>query len=141
MYEIFQQLLEKYNVTAYKVAKATGIPQSTLSSWKTRRNLLSGEKAKKIADYFGITVGYLMTGIKDPVSDETKATSKNERDITKDLGNIVRKLRNTENEPVFYDGDPISEKDIVLLDTQIELILNLLKPINKKKYNPDKDKK
>ncbi|MEG0900407.1 MAG: helix-turn-helix transcriptional regulator [Oscillospiraceae bacterium] len=45
--------------------KATGIAQSTFSSWKTRRNLLSGDKAKKIANYFGVSVDYLMTG-KEP---------------------------------------------------------------------------
>lgn len=62
MYEIFEQLLQKFGVTAYQVSKATGIAQSTFSSWKTRRNLLSGDKAKKIADYFGVSVDYLMTG-------------------------------------------------------------------------------
>ena len=62
MYEVFEQLLQKFGVTTYQVSKATGIGQSTFSSWKTRRNLISGEKAKKIADYFGVSVDYLMTG-------------------------------------------------------------------------------
>lgn len=62
MYEVFEQLLQKFGVTTYQVSKATGISQSTFSSWKTRRNLLSGDKAKKIADYFGVSVDYLMTG-------------------------------------------------------------------------------
>ena len=34
----------------------------TFSSWKARRNLISGEKAKLIADYFNVSVDYLMTG-------------------------------------------------------------------------------
>lgn len=62
MYEVFEQLLQKFGVTTYQVSKATGIGQSTFSSWKTRRNLISGEKAKKIADYFCVSVDYLMTG-------------------------------------------------------------------------------
>lgn len=62
MYEVFEQLLQKFGVTTYQVSKATGIAQSTFSSWKSRRNLISGEKAKKIADFFGVTVDYLMTG-------------------------------------------------------------------------------
>ena len=62
MYEVFEQLLQKFGVTTYQVSKATGIGQSTFSSWKARRNLLSGEKAKIIADYFGVSVDYLMTG-------------------------------------------------------------------------------
>lgn len=62
MYEVFEQLLQKFGVTTYQVSKATGIGQSTFSSWKARRNLISGEKAKIIADYFGVSVDYLMTG-------------------------------------------------------------------------------
>ncbi len=62
MYEIFEQLLQKFGVTTYQVSKATGIGQSTFSSWKSRRNLISGEKAKLIADYFNVSVDYLMTG-------------------------------------------------------------------------------
>ena len=62
MYEVFEQLLQKFGVTAYQVSKATGISQSTISNWKTRRNLIRGDKAQKIADYFGVSVDYLMTG-------------------------------------------------------------------------------
>ena len=66
MYEIFEQLLQKYNVTTYQVSKATGISQSTFSNWKNRRNLLSPDKAKLIADYFGVSLDYLMTGKEEP---------------------------------------------------------------------------
>ena len=62
MYEIFEQLLQKFNMTTYQVSKETGISQSTLSNWKTRRNLISGKNAQLIADYFGVSVDYLMTG-------------------------------------------------------------------------------
>ena len=62
MYEIFEQLLQKYGVTAYKVSKETGITQSTLSDWKRGRSTPKTENMKKIADYFGVTVEYLMTG-------------------------------------------------------------------------------
>lgn len=62
MYEIFEQLLQKYNVTPYKVAKETGITQSTLSDWKRGRSTPKSDNMKKIADYFGVTVDYLMTG-------------------------------------------------------------------------------
>ncbi len=66
MYEIFEQLLQKYGVTAYKVSKETGITQSTLSDWKRGRSTPKTENMKKIADYFGVTVEYLMTGKNEP---------------------------------------------------------------------------
>lgn len=62
MYEVFEQLLQKFGVTTADVCKATGIGQSTMSNWKNRRNLISGKNAQLIADYFGISVDYLMTG-------------------------------------------------------------------------------
>ena len=62
MYEVFEQLLQKFGVTTADVCKATGIGQSTMSNWKSRRNLLSGKNAQLIADYFGVSVDYLMTG-------------------------------------------------------------------------------
>ena len=62
MYDVFEQLLQKFGVTTYQVSKATGIPQLTLSNWKARGNLIRGDKAQKIADYFGVSVDYLMTG-------------------------------------------------------------------------------
>ena len=65
MYEVFEQLLQKFGITAYKVSKDTGIPQSTLSSWKVKRNTLSLETADIIAKYFGVTVDYLMGINKD----------------------------------------------------------------------------
>ncbi|SET79344.1 Transcriptional regulator, contains XRE-family HTH domain [Lacrimispora sphenoides] len=62
MYEIFEQLLQKCGVTAYKVSKETGVTQSTLSDWKRGRSTPKTDNMKKIADYFGVTVDYLMTG-------------------------------------------------------------------------------
>ncbi|MFQ7239933.1 MAG: helix-turn-helix domain-containing protein [Roseburia intestinalis] len=58
----FEQLLQKFGITAADVCKATGIRQSTISNWKSRRNLISGKNAQLIADYFNISVDYLMSG-------------------------------------------------------------------------------
>ncbi len=62
MYEIFVKLLEKHGVTAYKVSKATGIAGSTFTDWKNGRSVPKQDKLQKIADYFGVSIDYLMTG-------------------------------------------------------------------------------
>lgn len=62
MYEIFEQLLQSRGISAYKFCKETGISQSTISTWKAKRNLISGEIAKKIADYFSVSIDFLTTG-------------------------------------------------------------------------------
>jgi transcriptional regulator with XRE-family HTH domain len=60
MYEIFEKLLNMHNVTAYKVAKDTGIPYGSLSDWKHGRGTPKQDKLSKIADYFGVTLDYLL---------------------------------------------------------------------------------
>ncbi len=66
MYGVFLKLLEENNVTVADVCKATGINQSTLSNWKVRDNLLSMKNAQLIANYFGVSVDYLITGKSTP---------------------------------------------------------------------------
>lgn len=141
MYEIFEKLLQKYGVTAYKVSKATGVTQTSLSNWKSGRSTPSAKTLQKIADYFGVSIEYLMTGKEDIVEKETILTSKDERDIAKDLDSLMNKLRNSEDGPASYDGEEIPEADLELFAGQVELMLRRLKAINKEKYNPNKNKK
>lgn len=141
MYEVFDQLLQKYHLTAYKVSKETGIAQSTLSDWKRGRSTPKTENMKKIADYFGVSVDYLMTGKEEPKEKAPELTAKDERDITKDLENIMKKLKNGESGPASFEGEDIPEADLELFSGQLELMLRRLKAINKKKYNPNKNKK
>ena len=65
MYKIFEDLCAKNDVTPYKVSKATGIATSTLSDWKTGKSTPKQDKLQLIADYFKVSVDYLMNG-KEP---------------------------------------------------------------------------
>jgi transcriptional regulator with XRE-family HTH domain len=62
MYEIFERLCKEKGVTAYRVCKETGLTTATISNWKAGRYTPKQEKMQKIADYFGVSVDYLMTG-------------------------------------------------------------------------------
>ena len=139
MYEKFEKLLKKNNVTAYRVAKETGVTTATLTSWKQGKYTPKMEKLQKIADYFGVTTEYF-TG-EEKKENPYAITSKDERDIAKDMESIRTKLLNGADGPLSYDGEPIPEEDAELLLGQIELMMRRLKPINKEKYNPNKNKK
>ena len=65
MYEIYEQLLQEHGITSYKVSKDTGIAQSVLSSWKNGNSKPKPDKLKKIAEYFNVSIEYLMGG-EDP---------------------------------------------------------------------------
>lgn len=66
MWEIFEGLLRRDGVSIADVSRATGINASVFSNWKKRNSKLSAENAVKIADYFGVTVGFLM-GVQEDV--------------------------------------------------------------------------
>lgn len=141
MYEIFEHLLQKYGVTSYKVSKETGISQTSLSNWKSGRSNLKTDSLQKIADYFGVTIDYLLTGKNDSEKKETKLTPKDERDIAKDLDNIMNKLTSGENGPALYEGQELSPESAELFREELNIALRRLKIINKEKYNPNKNKK
>lgn len=70
MYEIFEALLKERGVTTYQVAKATGISTASFSGWKQGKWNFKQDKLQKIADYFDVSLEYLMTGKGD--SEEKK---------------------------------------------------------------------
>ena len=142
MYEIFEQLLSKYGVTAYKVAKETGITTATLTNWKQGKYTPKQDKLQKIADYFGVSLEYLMTGKEDAVKEKApELTARDERDIKKDLDNIMEKIRNGEDGPLYYGGTEIDSASLSLLQNAFEYALRETKKENKVKYNPNKNKK
>ncbi len=141
MYEIFEQLLQKYGVTAYKVAKDTGVTQTSLSNWKSGRSTPGTRTLQKIADYFGVTVDYLMTGKEEPEKKETTLSPRDERDIKKDVDAIMAKLESGEAGPAAYDGQPLSPESAELFRDALDVALRQIKILNKEKYNPHKNKK
>lgn len=141
MYEIFVKLLEKYGITAYKVSKATGIAGSTFSDWKSGRSTPKQDKLQKIADYFGVSVDYLMTGKEETKVKDPELTARDERDIAKDLDHIMGQIQKGDDGPLYYNGVEIDEASIGLLQNAIEYALRETKKENKVKYNPNKNKK
>jgi transcriptional regulator with XRE-family HTH domain len=62
MYSNFERLMKENGVTAYRVSKECGIAQSTLSDWKTGKGHPKADRLQKIADYFNVSIDYLLTG-------------------------------------------------------------------------------
>lgn len=69
MYDIFEKLCEQNKVTPYRVCKETGITTATISNWKAGRYVPKQDKMKKIAEFFGVSVDYLMTGKEESEKD------------------------------------------------------------------------
>lgn len=62
MYEVFEKLLKERGMKVSDFCKATGMSAGTMSDWKSGRYALKAEKLKIVADFFGVSVEYIMTG-------------------------------------------------------------------------------
>lgn len=62
MWEIFEELRAKRGVSIYQIGKDLGFNPSLFSNWKAGRYTPKQDKLKAIADYFGVSMEYLMTG-------------------------------------------------------------------------------
>ncbi|WP_195522088.1 helix-turn-helix domain-containing protein [Hungatella hathewayi] len=140
MYDIFAKLLEERHLKAADVCRGTGLPSSLFSEWKRGKSTPKADKLKKIADFFEVSVEYLMTG-DDPAKKEETFNARDERDIKKDLEILREKLANKEYGPAAFDGEDIPDDDADLFLGQVELMLRRLKTKNKEKFNPYKNKK
>ena len=102
MYEQFEKLCEERGVTAYKVAKATGISTATLSNWKAGRSTPKTDKLQLIADYFDVPL-------------ET-FTDKKKRIVAKFDTKGLLKNATTQFNNVLYDKDELAQRILKAVD-------------------------
>ena len=139
MYEIYCKIRDSKGVKDSDVVKATGITKSTFSDWKSGRSKPKNDKLQKIADYFGVTIDYLMTGIEDK-KESPVLTARDERDITKSLDHIMSEILSGDDGPLYYNGQEIDQASLSLLRNAFEFALRETKKENKEIYNPHKNK-
>lgn len=60
--QILDKLMSERNISAYKISKATGISDRLIGYWRKGEKLPGAENLLTIANYFGISVDYLLTG-------------------------------------------------------------------------------
>ena len=60
MYEIYEKLLKIKGIKSSDVSKTTGISNMTFSDWKNGKSTPKPDKLALIADYFGVTIDFLM---------------------------------------------------------------------------------
>lgn len=64
-YDLFCQLCEKKGVSVTRATVEMGLSRTIGSKWKRTGATPNGETLNKIADYFGVTTDYLLTGEKE----------------------------------------------------------------------------
>lgn len=94
----------------------------------------SVEKLQIIADYFHVSVDYL---IGNEPKDTPVLTEKDERDISKRLDRTLADLENAQG-GLMFDGEPLDDLTKELLIASLKKDLEISKKIAKQKYTPKK---
>ena len=55
-----RQLPKKARLSQQALADQIGVFRNTISNWETGYSQISLENAKKVAEYFGVTIDYLL---------------------------------------------------------------------------------
>ena len=117
-----RELRQKKGDTQEVVAKAMGVTRRGYQKWEKEESQIKSDKAQQLADYFGVSVGYLLGFNNDDVT---------EYEI--DFHNNVMERMNKEAFVRFLDY--ISLSDIVLSDKQIEMIFYQLQDLSELNSN------
>lgn len=135
LFERIKELAKKRGVSLKKVATDLGFGENTIYKWKTQSP--KGEYLEKVADYFDVTVDYLLGR-----TDTPQFTRKDERDVQKILEEMTEGLNN-KNELAFLKngGEEIDEDDAELLRASLENVIRQSKLLAKQKFTPKKYRK
>lgn len=77
--EILVQLLQKNNITAYKLSKDLGISETLISQWKNGRQVPKYDSIKILCQYFDVSSDYILGMTDNP----------NTRSITNNVSGIM----------------------------------------------------
>ena len=68
-------LLDRYGITATQLIRETNLNNSSITEWKKGRAKPSAEAIVRIANYFGVSTDYLLTGKEFEESESSETTS------------------------------------------------------------------
>lgn len=88
LYENVKEIAKEKGYSINRLEKELGFARSYISKFKNITP--SMDKVQKIADFLGVSVDYLLIGKEKEIGGQT-LTSKDERDIAKDLDDIMKK--------------------------------------------------
>lgn len=137
MYDRIKALCRQKGVTVTGTEKELGFARGSLC--KVDTNKPSMERVNKLADYFGVSVEYLMNGEIPAEKKDVTLTPRDERDIEKILDQTREQLLSQEG--LMFDGQPATPEAIDSILSAMQVGMELAKKKNKEKYTPKKYKK
>lgn len=131
-----KELRENIGLSQYTFAERFGVSQSTVGNWEAGKREPNFSTMQRIADFFGVTVDYLL-GRDEPKKEKAPViTEKDEKDIQKRIANVLDDLH--AGDGLMYDGEPMDDETRELIALALEQGMRVAKIKAKKKYTPKK---
>ena len=109
LYSNVKRICDKKGISVGKLEKELGLSNGSISKW--RNSTPKYDRLQKIADYFNVSVDFLMNGNENE-SNTPELTPKDERDIAKSLDHIMNEIRKGDDAPLYYNGIEIDEEEV-----------------------------
>lgn len=131
-----KELRENIGLSQYTFAERFGVSQSTVGNWEAGKREPNFSTMQRIADFFGVTVDYLL-GRDEPKKEKAPViTEKDEKDIQKRIANVLDDLH--AGDGLMYDGEPMDDETRELIALALEQGMRVAKIKAKKKSTPKK---
>lgn len=130
-----KELRKQKGLKQKDLAGFIGVSQSTLSEWESEKYQIDNDNLFKLADYFGVSVDYLLG--RESQSVLTDSSSDNiEADIQDKLNEVLSQL-DAEDADLLFNGESLDPDSRELLAASIERTIRLAKELQLKRQAED----
>lgn len=136
--ERIKELCKINGVSMNKVESDLNFGKGYIS--KLEKSTPNASKTRQIADYFDVTVDYLISGKESSQEIEVKLTRKDEKDIARRLESTLEELENSQD-GLMFSGEPLDDETRELLKASLENSIRIAKINAKQKFTPKKYRK
>lgn len=133
--ERIKALCKENGISMNKLEDILGFGKGYIS--KLGKSTPNAQKIQQIADYFGVTLDYLLNGTTE--NKYYELNERDEKDIAKRLKATLEDLEN--NDGLMFSGEPLDEETKELLRASLENSIRIAKINAKKKFTPKKYRK
>lgn len=136
------ELRKKKKLLQTEVAEKIGVARATYGAYEQGNRQPDFDTLERIATFFGVSADYLLgrSDVAQTENDLPQLSAKEERDIAKDLENMLNALDSKDGYAAFdgRDMEDMEEEDRELLKASLENSLRLAKRMAKQKFTPKK---
>lgn len=138
---VIRELRKSKKLSQKELADMLFVNQTAVSQWERNVTTPNSVTLKKLSELFDVSIDYILGNETSTNTPDDGLTERDNRDIAKDLDNIMEKLSSGEAGPASYNGEDLDPEAAELFKEELKIALKRLKLINKEKYTPKKYKK